>query len=88
MKKSATKEPIPERQPIEFEHLLKLLDHIPAAKYAAIRVHDDLDVAMSIAWDVFHNCSPDLVFRIRELLIEEEDHAEDPPDVERRVRRA
>ncbi len=60
-------------QVLSFQEMMKALDHLPTIKQAAIQVHDDLDVARSIAKHLFGDgYDPDLVFRIRALLVEEE----------------
>ena len=60
-------------QVLPFVKMLNALEHLPKAKQAAIQVHDGLDVARSIAKHLFGDgYDPDVVFRIRKLLVEEE----------------
>lgn len=76
-------------QVLSFQEMLKALDHLPKARKAAIQVHDDLDIARSIAKHLFGDgYAADLVFKIRELLVEEEkDLDASSTDTDRRVRR-
>ena len=60
-------------QVLSFQEMMKALDHLPRVKQAAIQVHDGLDVARSIAKHLFGDgYDPDVVFRVRELLVKEE----------------
>lgn len=74
---------------LPFVKLLNALDHLPKAKLAAIRVHDDLDTARSIAKHLFGDgYAVDLVFKIRALLVEEEDRDASSTETYRRARRS
>lgn len=62
---------------LSFKDMLKALDHLPKTKKAAICIHDDLDVARTIAEDLFESCDHALIFKIRELLVEEKEFVKD-----------